>query len=151
MNNIQQNILEAFKGYLDQKARLGLSSHKDKQMDKSNRTQIKWEGLNDAFALKVAGSPFFESLTAVFYRTHSWRYICDDEFKATMELDLKSMGIPCEEIEKALKAVDSLIENLTKENPGESASGWHPDLDEIADMTRNADNRKHSKSGIVKE
>lgn len=118
---------------------------KDVQTDVPDETahgsQFRWEGIDDAFRLKVAGTPHEEAITSAFYQTHSYKYLDHPTFKIAFERELKQRAVPTAGIQDAMEHIDTLTKELAK-NPGEQDSGWHPQLDEIADMTRNADTRE---------
>ncbi len=134
----ETSLLEAVAGYLRERAVLGLPKAPE---ETSHTSQFRWESLKDAFALKVAESAFYESVTSAFHAVHSYKYIDHPTFKLALSAELKSRAVPTEEINKALKAVDALVEGLSAKNPSERDAGWNPQIDEIADMTRNADTR----------
>jgi hypothetical protein len=106
----------------------------------SHNSQFAWEGLDDAFNLKVAGSPFKDSLTSAFMATHSYKYVDNPTFKLSFEKELKHRGLPAREIEKAVGHIDSLLKGFDK-NPGEMDSGWHQNIEDMVDLTTNADSR----------
>jgi len=136
--NLNKAITEAVKGMLSDSI-LGLDTSKD---ETSHTSQFRWEGIDDAYALKVSDSTFFESITSAFFQVHSYKYIDHPTFKLSLETELKNRALPVEEIDKAVKAVDALVEELSVKKPTEKDAGWNPAMREIADMTRNADNRK---------
>lgn len=144
MDRKEKLLLEAVRGYLSaQDAALGLAAHKDTE-ETSHFQWFQWEGIDDQFALKASDSPFFENLTSAFYAVHSYKYLDDPTFPIALDAELKSTGIPKNQRELAIKYVSEIIEDLQGkgEGWGERDAGWNPDMDEIADMTRNADNRK---------
>ena len=145
----EQLLLEAVKNYLAQDAKLGLKSH-----DKAPQVQeddpgndhaawFRWEGIDDAFALKAAGSPFFESLTSAFSSVHSYKFIDNPTFQITLDSELRSQGIPAEDRAKACKFVEEIIsEYKGSKKAWDEKDGWNPAIDEINEMTRTADSRK---------
>jgi hypothetical protein len=142
MDKKEQLLLEALRGYLSsQDAKLGLAAHDEEET--SHTQWFQWEGIDDRFALKASDSPFFENLTSAFYTVHSYKYLDDPTFPIALEAELKSTGTPKAQIEQAVKYVSEIIEELqTGDAWGERDAGWNPAIDEITDMTRNADNRK---------
>ncbi len=57
------------------------------------------------------------------------------------------MGVPITERRKAIKYIEEVKKEYKNgEEFDESEAGWHPQLAEIADMTRNADDREPEKS-----
>ena len=142
MNNTEKILLEEISNlFKNKESRLGIIQ--DRPRETSHGMQFQWEGLNDAFSLKMADSTFHEAITAAFKDIHGYRFINDAQFPLSFETRLKSCGIPILEREKALKA----IEEVKKEwavgpEMDELRAGWHPQIDEITDMTRNATTRK---------
>jgi hypothetical protein len=132
-------ILEAVSSMLQQSSKLGLQ---DSGEETSHNSQFRWEGIDDAFALKVNDLTFYEAVTSAFHKVHSYKYIDHPTFKLALVTELKSRAVPQVEIDEACKAVDGLLNELSADKPSERDAGWHPNIDEIADMTRNADNRK---------
>lgn len=146
LDKTSQQLLEALKNSLratitegttlaDMLKDVGQESHEGEQS-----SQFRWEGIDDAFKLKVAGSPHEDAITSAFFQTHSYKYLDNPTFKLSFERELRQRAVPTNEITSALGYVDKLVKELDN-NPGEQDSGWHPNLDEIADMTRNADSR----------
>lgn len=134
----EKTLLEAVKGLLSQDA-LGIHFKNDEET--SHTSQFRWEGIDDAFALKVSNSPFFESMTSAFYAVHSHKYIDHPTFKLALVQELKSRAVPENSIEEAVKALDGIINELSAKKPSERDAGWNPNIGEITDMTRNADTR----------
>lgn len=148
-NPVENKITNAIKNLLredllsEEDSTLGAmlkSAGLGKEDEISHNSQFAWEGLDDAFNLKVAGSPFKDSLTSAFMATHSYKYIDNPTFKLSFERELKHRGLPSKEVEKAVGHIDSLLKSLDK-NPGEMDSGWHPNIEDIVDVTTNADSR----------
>ncbi len=139
LNQNERALLEAVSGLLSQDA-LGMQYKNDKET--SHTSQFRWEGIDDAFALKVSDSPFFESMTSAFYAVHAHKYIDHPTFKLALVSELKSRAVPQVAIEEAVKVLDGIINELSAKKPSERDAGWNPQIAEIADMTRNADTRK---------
>lgn len=139
LNEGEQKLLSAIKNVLKEDTALQdmLSYVKHDVPETSHHSQTRWEGIDDAFVLKVDNSPFKDAITSAFFQVHAYKYIDHPTFKKSFLKELTQRAVPTKETEKALKHVDSLIEN-----PGERDSGWNPNLDEIVDITSNADNRK---------
>lgn len=135
-------LLEAFKNALGDDA-LGFLP-KDKQTkETSHSRQFKYEDINDMMFLKVNTSSFSDAIMAAFYQVHSYKEITDPTFELSFMKNLKAMGIPKTEQEKALTGVRSVVKELSKDGfKGEADYGWNPHMDEIVDVTSNADNRK---------
>lgn len=131
-------LLEAISGYMKERTLLGLD--KTEPTEVSHTSQFRWESLKDEFALKIADSKFFESITSAFNAVHSYKYIDHPTFCIAFTAELKSRAVPADEIDKACKAVESLVNGLTADKPSERDAGWNPNLAEIAKMTRKADN-----------
>ena len=93
--------------------------------------------IDDAFALKIAGSPFADSITSAFFAVHSHKYIDNPTFKLSFDREMQARAIPTEEKEHAFKYLEKLTEELSEKD-----AGWNPNMDEIVDVTSNADNRK---------
>lgn len=109
----------------------------------SHHSQFRWEGIDDAFNLKMAGSPHKDAVTSAFYAVHTYKYLDDPTFKLSLERDLRQRAVPDNEIQNAMKHVDTLVTELGK-NPGERDSGWSPNLKDLVDLTSNADSRSPS-------
>ena len=109
--------------------------------ESSHTSQFRWEGIDDNFKLKVAGSAYEDAITSAFFQTHTYKYLDNPTFKLSFERELHARAVPTEELNSALQHVDSLISDLSK-SPGELDSGWNADLGALVDLTSNADNRK---------
>ena len=116
---------------------LGLVKHDEV----SHGFEYQWNGIEDMFALKSAKSTFHEELSGAFHDIHSYKYLDDPTFAVALEKRLTARGVPTEEIKNALDYTDQIREELKKKHFQEKDAGWHPDLDEILDTTRNAHNR----------
>ena len=59
--------------------------------------------------------------------------------------ELRNRAVPENSIDSALTHVDTLYNEL-KTNPGEKDSGWNPNMEDLVDVTTNADDRdaKHA-------
>ena len=141
MNSHERAILEAISNFLDGKARLGIVGELEVP-DQSHTAQQQIEGLYETFALDFVESPFYESITGAFRKIHSYKYINHPTFKPSIEGELRSMGVPTEEIQKALDKIDTLVESQGPDNPNERDAGWNDNLGDIMDATRNASTRK---------
>lgn len=107
----------------------------------SHNSQFRWEGIDDAFKLKVAGTPYEDSVTSAFFQTHSYKYLDNPTFKLSFERELRQRAVPQNEISSAMTHLESMINDLGN-NPGEQDSGWNPDMEALVDLTSNADNRQ---------
>lgn len=126
--------------FKNKESNLGIAQHRPKET--SHGFQFQWEGLNDAFSLKIGDSAFYESLSAAFKDVHSYRFINDPLFPVSLEKRMTAIGIPIIERKKALKAIEEVKKDWGIDGEmDESLAGWHPQIDEITDMTRNATDR----------
>lgn len=138
----EKYLLEAVKNALDAKA-LGLLSGKDKHKETSHFQQFKFEDIQNMMFLKVNESPYAQAITAAFYKNHSYKYIDDPSFQEGFVKDMKAMGVPATEQQKAVNALNNIIQELTKDGfVAEKDYGWNPNMDKLQDLTSNADNRK---------
>ena len=144
MNASEKLLLEAVRNMLHQDARLGLAYHKPDQVkrESSHFMQFHRETIDDMYQLAISESKFADSLTAAFSKVHCHKYIDDPTFKLAMDTEMRSMGLPQEDRDLALKSVDKVIKELVE--GGERAAGWNPRMDELVDLTSNAD--KHEMS-----
>lgn len=142
MNSDEKLLSEAVKNMLQQDAKLGLSYHKPphEKRESSHFFQYQWESVDDMYQLAISESKFSDSLSAAFYKVHSYKYVDDPSFKIALDAELRSMGIPKEDRELALKSLDKVL----KEVKGERDAGWNPRLEELVDVTTNADKHKMS-------
>lgn len=113
MNTNEKLLLEAVKTMLQQDAGLGLSYHKDVEQESSS--QYIHEELNDGFALKIADLNNYDSIRAMYRKVHNYMYTTDPRFCKQLTDNLKSLGIPANEIEKAC----SVVEEVNKEILGD--------------------------------
>jgi len=142
LNDTEHQIVEAI-GNLFKSGNedvLGLV-HRD---ETSHHFEKQWNTIEEMFALKVIKSPFHEELTSAFRDIHSYKYVDDSTFPIALRKRLTARGIPTEEIVNAEKHLQEICEELKKENFQEKAAGWNPNLDQIIDITKNANNRKPS-------
>ena len=116
-----------------------------------HNTQFQYEDINRDFALKIKNAEFFDTLNAAFYKIHSYKWLEDPTFEEAIIPELKSQGVPNEEIDMALDAISSLRKEYLKNNSNESASGWAPNLDDVVDSetkdTEVTDQNKETMSG----
>ena len=88
----------------------------------------------------MAGEPHEDAITSAFFQTHNYKYLDNDTFKLSFERELRQRAVPDKAVESALGHVDSLVKELSKD-PGEQDSGWNQNLEDIVDVTTNADTR----------
>jgi hypothetical protein len=141
MNDTETAILEAIHNlFKDSKSKLGIIKGKpDKEI--SHRFEHQWNTIEYTYAMKSVDSPFHESITSAFHDIHSYKYLNDPTFPIALDKRLSAIAIPLKERKNAIKYLEETIKELGGENFEEKESGWHPDLDEIATMTREANNR----------
>lgn len=133
----ESQIVESISNLLRDPANLGLVG-KPESKERFSLTQKMMEDIYEEFALKFVDSPFYESVTRAFRKIHSYKYVSNPTFKLSLEGELKSTGVPTEEIHKALKAINEISENKISEKD----ANWNVDqLSKILDMTRNANSR----------
>ena len=137
MDNGEKAILEALSALLRHNAKLGLPVNNET----SHQSQFRWEGIDDAYALKTAESPFSDSITSAFFAVHSHKYIDNPTFKLSFEKEMTGRAIPTPEREQAVKYLDEMVNELSATKLSEQDAGWNPAMDEIVDLTSNADNR----------
>jgi len=139
-------LVEAFRNALDDKA-LGFLP-KDKQTkETSHYLQFKYEDINDMMFLKVNTLTFADAIMTAFQNAHSYKYIDEPSFEQSFLKNMKAMGIPSAEQGKATEAVKKVINSLSKDGQESEADyGWNKHMDEIVDVTSNADNRKAENS-----
>jgi hypothetical protein len=143
MNNIEKQIIESAINQLfdGSRSRLGIVKPRTKEI--SHTMEHQHNSIQYAFELKLIESAFYESLTSAFRDIHSYKYLNDPTFPIALTKRLTAIGIPLEEQQKAIKIIDELKEEFQGKNFDEKQAGWHPDINEIADMTRNANNRDY--------
>lgn len=134
----EKKLLTAIKSMLSHDL-LGLNIHDVDET--SHHSQFRWEGIANAFRLKCADSPYCDSMSAAFRKTHDYKYIDHPTFKIAMEADMRSMGLPNHVREEALKHVDELINELSENKPSERDAGWG-NVADLKDVTTHAHDRK---------
>lgn len=144
MNQTEKMFLEAIGNmFKNNPSTLGIVPRPKGDNDVTSETsQFKREYIDDMFTLKTLDSAFHEDLCGAFKDIHSYKYLDDPHFDISFKKRCSARAIPTEECVKALKYIEDIKKELGGENYQEKQSGWHTDIDEIADMTRNADNRK---------
>ena len=147
LSKLERKIVEALKNSLKADVLLedtplqGMLKQMAHDVDETSHTsQFRWEGIDDAYKLKVAGDSYQDSITSAFLHTHSYKYLDNPSFKLSFETELKNRAIPDNSIKSALTHVDTLVKELSA-NPGERDSGWNPNIDDLVDVTTNADDR----------
>lgn len=152
LSKLEQKIVEALKNslnadvLLEDSALQGMLKQVAHDVDETSHTsQFRWEGIDDAFNLKMAGDHYEDSITSAFLHTHSYKYLDNPTFKLSFETELRNRAVPTNSIQTAMSHVDSLVKELSS-NPGERDSGWNPNMGDLVDVTSNADDRdaKHT-------
>ncbi len=135
LNKTEKLIVEAISSMLKQDARLGLPVQQD---EVAHNSQFKWEAIDDAFELKISGSPFADVISSAFFAVHSHKYIDHPSFKLSFEKEMTARGVPEEERQQAIKYLEQLIKEVSVK---EQDAGWNHQIKDISDMTSNADIR----------
>lgn len=140
MDQTERLFLEAVGNLFKNKAsRLGIVSGGEEH---AHTLQYHRESVEDMFALKIVDSAFHEDICGAFRDIHSYKYLDDPTFSIALTKRLTARGIPTKDIKKAVDFVEEIKKDLGKDTYQEKEAGWHPEIAEIADMTRNANNRK---------
>ena len=135
LNETEKLLVEAISSMLGQEARLGLPVQQD---EVAHNSQFKWEAIDDAFNLKVSGSPFADAISSAFFAVHSHKYIDHPAFKLSFEKEMTARSIPTEERQQALKYLDQLIKEVSLK---EQDSGWNNQIADVTNTTKNADTK----------
>jgi hypothetical protein len=142
MNNPENALLEAIHNlFHDSSELLGIAKGKPDE-EISHRFEHQWNAIEYSYAMKSVDSPFHESLSSAFHDIHSYKYLNDPTFAIALDKRLSAIGVPIEERKNAIEYLDDVIKEFGGKNFEEKESGWHPQLDEIAKMTREVNNRK---------
>jgi hypothetical protein len=137
LNENERALLEAVSTLLKQDAKLGLPI----SGETSHTSQFRWEGIDDAFALKVANSPFSDAIRSAFFAVHTHKYIDNPTFKLSFEKELTGRAVPTPERTQALKYLEEMVGELSSNKLSERDAGWNPNMADLVDLTSNADNR----------
>lgn len=141
LDDTERLVVEAIGGLFNNSDdALGRTPHKET----SHGFEFQWNSVEEMFALKSAKSTFHEELCGAFRDIHSYKYLDDPTFDVALVKRLTARGVPTEEIEKAKDYCKQIREQLQKEDFQEKDAGWHPNLDEVLDTTRNAHDRTPS-------
>lgn len=130
-------LVEAMKNLLDQDELGRVDVDKEEH---AHHTQFQWEDINRDFALAIKDSEFFDSLNSAFYQVHSYKWIDDPKFQAAMTDILDSQGVPNEEIEMAVKALEKVKSEYLDDDKHEKDVGWPEDMEGIKKATQEPDN-----------
>lgn len=138
----EKMLLEAFRNALDDKA-LGLLPKNKQTKETSHYLNFKYEDINDMMFIKTNTLTFSDAIMTAFQNTHSYKYVTDPTFVLAFHKNMKAMGLPSAEQEKAIESLNEIIKSLYKDGyKAEADYGWNPHMDEIVDITSNADSRK---------
>lgn len=145
MKDIERNLVEGISNlFKNSRSELGIAQTDVEETSHSHEFQSR--SLEEAFALKMNDSAFYESLRSAFHDIHSYKYLDDPTFAISLTKRMTAIGIPKEERQKAITALEELKKEFQSEDFEEKQSGWNVNIDTIADMTRNANNRKAERS-----
>lgn len=139
LNQNEHLIIEAIKSMLHQDAHLGLSDETNNKHQKHERGfEYLHEEILDMFAIKAAELVHTDNVVQSFNRIHNYKYIDDILFIPALDQEMIKRGVPQNERMKAVKFVDSIIEQLREENENwsERDSGFSPELDEIRKVSQ---------------
>jgi len=79
---------------------------------------------------------FFDAINAAFYKVHSYKFLEDETFEEALVSELESQGIPHEDIEIAVNALEKVRKEYTSGKKNENAVGWPEDMDGIKQVTQ---------------
>lgn len=123
-------LVETMKSLLDQDE-LGLVT--SDYEEKTHHVQYQWEDILSDFAVAIKDSDFFDALNAAFYKVHVYKWIEDSTFEEALVSELESMGIPHEEITKALDGLEKVRKDyIGGDKNNENSVAW----DNIEDLTQ---------------
>lgn len=164
MKKTKKMLLEAINSFLNEEMDVGVSSS---DVDETSHTQwFQWENINDMYRMEISNSAFYESISSAFYMVHSLKYLEDPSFGKLFISEMKNRAVPSDQMNLAFEALKKVIKDQNGEFPeylkdygnmvaeistengsiprkwSERDAGWNPNIDEINNMTRNADNYK---------
>jgi len=131
---LEKLLVESMKNLLDQDDLGRVEGGSDEEH--SHNTQFQWEDIQNSFSVAVRESDFFDSLTSAFYKVHTYKWINDSTFEEALTSELEGQGIPHEEIETALEALDKVRTEYLPDHNNENASGWPEDMEGIKQVTQ---------------
>ncbi len=134
MDKHEAMLAEAIKNALDDDA-LGLKNREDTKDEVSHTFTFLHEEIEQQFRLETSKLVHHDAIAAAFNRIHSYKYLNDPSFALSFKKDLTAQGIPMEECQKAMDAIDKVSKKLLGE-AGEKDAGWHPELDEIKKVSQ---------------
>lgn len=149
---LEKMLVETMKNILDQddlgRVEGGVEN------EHSHHVQFQWEDILDSFALAVKDSnDFYDSLNSAFYKVHSYKFLEDSTFEEALVSELESQGIPHEDIEIAINALEKVRKEYIEGRKNENAVGWPEDMAGIKKVTQEphdkpvSDNEKDTLSG----
>lgn len=133
--NIQNNniIVEEIRSYL------GLEKHdiKDEQRLSLGSQHIH-NYIDDAYRLKATKFIYHDSIINAFAKSHNNMYIDDPAFFTTFKKEMTARGIPVNEIEDALDAVDAVLDKVVKEfgSKQEKDGGINPNIKDVIEVSQ---------------
>lgn len=139
LNKKDRAILESINTMLSDKAQLGLSVHnlEDEKLVNERGYEYLHNQLDDQFAHEAADLDHYDTVCALFYKTHTYKYIDDPTFILAMDKDMRMAGVPAIERNRAKEIVEKLIDGMKKDDIwAEKDSGWNKNLDELNDITQ---------------
>jgi hypothetical protein len=146
LSKIEAAILEATQNYLKH-TQLGLKpepAEGDSSKEHANGHQFKWTGIEQLFRLKLNDShcKHVDAICAAFAQAHSYMFIDNPKFPTSFEQNMTSApyAIPTAERKKALEILAGVVKEIG--DPAEKDAGWSEHLDDLKDVTSNADTRK---------
>lgn len=138
MKKQERLLLEAIANMVKNEPELGLSFHDSEET--SHYFQYNWENLNDAFSLEVMDSPFYDSIHSAFYEVHSYKYVNDPSFYESFKRSLDARAIPDDQQKQAIDGMSKVLKDFGIKGD-ERHGGWNPNMDELRDLTSNADTK----------
>lgn len=143
-------LIEGIKNALGDAA-LGVDAHKkDQNDDRSHTFTFLHEEIEQEYRLATINLEHQDSICSAFSKIHSYRYLDDPKFALPFKKEMLSRGVPLEEQDAALKAVDKIKDKILKE-AGEKDAGWHPDLDRIIEISQPAQIEESKSKDLPKD
>jgi hypothetical protein len=130
----------------------------------AHHVQFQHEEIIDKFTVKVADSDFFENLVATFRKIHSYKWLSDPAnhkfygdqdggtygygdhqatFVQAFASDLRNQGVPLEEIDRGIKAIEELQKEYV-DGKNEGDVGYPENLGDIKKSIQEPGNEKIS-------
>jgi len=145
MKKSEQALTEAIDTLLRHSTELGIPEPPEEFKEEESHTfQHLHEQINEMFEVKAVDLTHHDGVTAAFRKVHNYKYVTDPTFLVAMEKEMTAQGIPAEERGKALDFVPAIIEQVKTEGKewAEQDAGFHPNLDEIIEVSRPGENAK---------